>query len=142
MSAHTSPPDPHDFDRRVWEVVRGVPRGRVTTYGAVARLVALPEGVDEATYNAFGARWVGGAMARCPDDVPWHRVVNARGEVSPRAGGGHWEQWDLLREEGVCPAENGRLDLGEVGWPDPRGGAGGREDGPPAAEESAQGSLF
>ncbi|MHB1343270.1 MAG: MGMT family protein [Thermoleophilia bacterium] len=137
MSGHASPPDPHDFDRRVWEVVRTVPRGRVITYGAVARLVGRPEGVADDTYRAFGARWVGAAMARCPDDVPWQRVVNARGGVSPRSGGGHWEQWDVLREEGVTPGEDGRLDLRAVGWPEPGGE---RSDQGP--ERPPQGSLF
>jgi methylated-DNA-protein-cysteine methyltransferase-like protein len=137
VTVHTSPPDPHEFDRHVWEVVKNVPRGRVTTYGAVARLVPLPEGVAEDTYRAFGARWVGAAMARCPGGVPWHRVVNSRGEVSPRSGGGHWEQWDLLREEGVVPGEDGRLDMRALLWPESP------EDRiPPDSEGSAQGSLF
>lgn len=137
MTVHASPPDPHDFDRRVWEVVRTVPRGRVITYGAVARLVPRPEGVADDTYRAFGARWVGSAMARCPDDVPWHRVVNAQGGVSPRAGGGHWEQWDLLREEGLVPGEDGRLDLTIVGRPEPM-----QERHPGGPEGPVQGSLF
>ena len=137
MAVHTSPPDPHEFDRRVWEVVEAVPRGRVTTYGAVARLVPIPEGVAEATYRAFGARWVGAAMARCPAGVPWHRVVNARGEVSPRSGGGHWEQWGLLREEGVVPGEDGRLDMRPLMWPEPAEDRGSSDSG-----GSGQGSLF
>ncbi len=137
MTGYASPPDPHDFDNRVWEVVRTVPRGRVITYGTVARLVQRPEGVVDDTYRAFGARWVGAAMARCPDDVPWQRVVNARGGVSPRSGGGHWEQGELLREEGVTPGEDGRLDLRAVGWPEH---AEERSDQDP--ERPPQGSLF
>lgn len=141
MSAHVNPPDPEGFDRLVWGVVRSVPRGRVITYGTVAALVSTPEGVPEETYRAFGARWVGAAMARCPVDVPWHRVVNAKGEVSPRAGGGHWEQWDLLREEGVTPGENGRLDLGSLAWPEPPAGSVRRRP-PEEPDEPTQGSLF
>jgi methylated-DNA-protein-cysteine methyltransferase-like protein len=142
VSAHASPPDPEGFDREVWDVVRRVPRGRVITYGTVAALVPIPGGVAEETYRAFGARWVGAAMARCPLDVPWHRVVNARGGVSPRFGGGHWEQWDLLREEGVTPGENGRLDLRALAWPEPPAGSMPRQRDDEDPDEPTQGSLF
>lgn len=93
-----------------------MPPGRVTTYGAVAAAVPPPDGVLETTYAAFGARWVGSAMARCPGDVPWHRVVNARGEVSLREGGGREEQWARLRREGVVPGESGRIELRRYSW--------------------------
>ena len=116
MTHPSSPPDRLDFDLSVWEVVKQVPPGRVTTYGTVARLLPVPTGVLETTYAAFGARWVGAAMARCPEDVPWHRVVNARGEVSVRAGEGREEQWERLRVEGVVPRENGSIDLRARGW--------------------------
>ncbi|MCV0403765.1 MAG: methylated-DNA--[protein]-cysteine S-methyltransferase [Chloroflexi bacterium] len=57
------------FDRRVYEVVRGIPSGETATYGEVAALVGAP----------LAARAVGGAMARCPlfPAVPCHRVVRA-----------------------------------------------------------------
>ena len=45
-------------------------------------LEALP--LDAAAYRAFGARWVGGAMAHCLDDLPWWRVINAQGRISDR----------------------------------------------------------
>ncbi len=121
MTHRASPPDRLDFDVRVWEVVRRVPPGRVTTYGAVAAAVPPPDGVLETTYAAFGARWVGSAMARAPGDVPWHRVVNARGEVSLREGDGREEQWARLRSEGVVPGESGRIELRTYGWDDSRG---------------------
>lgn len=58
-----------DFDRRVYEVVRGVPAGENVTYGEVAAMIGSPG----------GARAVGGAMSRCPlfPAVPCHRVVRA-----------------------------------------------------------------
>ena len=121
MTRWSSPPDRLDFDARVWEVVRRVPAGRVITYGTVAAAVPSPDGVLETTYAAFGARWVGSAMARCPGDVPWHRVVNARGEVSLREGDGCEEQWGLLRREGVVPGENGRIQLRTYGWEEAHG---------------------
>lgn len=96
---------------RFYDVVRRVPSGRVTTYGAVAHEAGL----------AGRARQVGYAMAALPDDhdVPWHRVINAKGEISGRAGGRTFEhiQRTLLEAEGVTFDPNGRVDLDAYGWP-------------------------
>jgi len=114
MSQFTSPPDPIAFNRRVWDVVRRIPAGRVASYGQIARLVPPPEGVDLQSYLAFGPRWVGSAMAGCPDDVPWQRVINAKGEISPRPGAE--QQRRLLEAEGVVFDARGRVDLARFGW--------------------------
>ena len=94
-----------------YTIARKVPAGRVTTYGAVAAEAGLPG----------RARQVGYAMAALPDDhdVPWHRVINARGEVSPRAGGTAFEkiQRNLLEAEGIVFNARGRVDLDRFGWP-------------------------
>lgn len=96
---------------RYYEVIRRVPHGRVTTYGTVAR----EAGVDG------GARQVGYALAALPGtaDLPWHRVVNARGEVARRSGGRTFEhiQRALLKAEGVEFSDLGRVDLDHYGWP-------------------------
>jgi len=96
---------------RFYEVARRIPAGRVTTYGSVAREAGL-EG---------WARQVGYAMAALSEhqDVPWHRVVNARGEVSRRSRGSAFEQIQrvLLEAEGVSFDERGRIDLVRFGWP-------------------------
>jgi len=63
------------FAQAVWRLVRRIPRGRVATYGQLADLLGRPR----------AARAVGQAMHGCPRDVPWHRVVNARGGISRRA---------------------------------------------------------
>jgi methylated-DNA-protein-cysteine methyltransferase related protein len=112
----TSPPDPVIFNHQVWDIVRQVPPGRVTTYGEVARMLPLPEGLDPKAYLAFAPRWVGGAMAACPADVPWQRVINSKGEISPRPGAEMQRQ--RLEEEGVQFDERGRIDLKIFGWPD------------------------
>lgn len=114
MSSLASPPDPATFNRHVWDVVRRIPMGRVASYGQVAKLVPIPAGVDPQTYLAYGARWVGSAMARSPADVPWQRVLNAKGEISLRAGAE--EQRRLLEAEGVRFDARGRVDLGQYGW--------------------------
>jgi methylated-DNA-protein-cysteine methyltransferase-like protein len=59
---------------------------------------------------------VGGAMAACPNDVPWQRVINAQGKVSQRRGGGEKLQRHLLEEEGVVFDEHDRVDLKKYGW--------------------------
>lgn len=96
---------------RYYEVVRRIPAGRVTTYGTVASLA-----------ERYGrARQVGYAMAALPDgtEVPWHRVINARGEVSARGGGspGDLIQRKLLEGEGIVFDDKGRVDLSAFGWP-------------------------
>jgi methylated-DNA-protein-cysteine methyltransferase-like protein len=83
------------FDVRVYETVRRIPRGRVLTYGQVARRLGNPR----------AARAVGWALRRLPDrlapSVPWHRVVGVGGRLSPRAGPGAYVQRRRLLAEGV-----------------------------------------
>lgn len=87
------------FHRRVYDVVRRVPVGRVTTYGDVAMVLGA-RGI---------ARKVGQALAALPtgNDVPWHRVVNAHGGVSPRPTVA--EQVARLRAEGIEVDADGRV---------------------------------
>jgi methylated-DNA-protein-cysteine methyltransferase related protein len=114
MASYTSPPDPIIFNHQVWDIVRQVPPGKVATYGQIARMLPPPEGMDPKAYGAFGPRWVGGAMAACPEDVPWQRVINSKGEISPRPGA--QEQRRLLEEEGIYFSERGTIDLNIFGW--------------------------
>jgi len=98
----------NNYDR-IYAVVRRIPRGRVATYGQVAALAGLDG----------HARQVGYALHALPTDneLPWHRVVNARGEVSPRSGGdSHELQRMLLEAEGVEFDARGRMDLKRFGW--------------------------
>ena len=109
----TSPPNPEEFNERVWRLVRLVPRGKVATYGQIALMLPPPPGVEFESYRAFAPRWVGGAMAACPDDVPWQRVINSQGKISERAGA--QKQRLLLEEEGI-EFKNDKVDLKKVGW--------------------------
>jgi methylated-DNA-protein-cysteine methyltransferase-like protein len=97
----------------VWEVVRQIPAGRVIAYGGVARLLTRP----------LPARAVGWALHDCPDDVPWHRVVNVRGECSTDRieGAEIGRQRRLLESEGV-EFVAGRVDMKRFAW-DPESGA-------------------
>ena len=113
----TSPPDPQVFQAVVWDIVRQVPPGRVTTYGQIAAMIPPPGSLNAKDYGAQGARWVGGAMAACPSDVPWQRVINAQGKISPRPGAER--QRRLLEEETVKFDERGKIDLDAFGWGGP-----------------------
>ena len=103
------------FHQAVWDVVSQIPVGKVATYGQIATLVGHPEGVDDKSYRAFGPRWVGGAMAACPEGIPWQRVVNAQGKISVR-GGGAQNQNDILKSEGVEFDDRDRIDLKRFQW--------------------------
>ena len=111
---YTSPPNQQAYYEQVWILVRQIPRGKVTTYGNLAKMLPPPQGVEIEAYKAFGPRWVGGAMANCPDDVPWQRVINSKGEISQRPGA--QRQKELLLEEGVVFNEKGRIDLKKYSW--------------------------
>ena len=92
------------FFDRVYEVVKQVPRGKVTTYGDVARLCGNPR----------MSRQVGWAMRRCPDDLPWQRVVMSDGSI---AGGGYSElRRAKLIAEGVPFTDDGRVDMRACRW--------------------------
>jgi methylated-DNA-protein-cysteine methyltransferase related protein len=122
MSAHfVSPPDPAAFNAAVWEIVRQIPTGKVATYGQIAALVPPPQGISLQDYRGFGARWVGGAMAACPEGIPWQRVINSQGKISLRKGGGPEIQQQLLEDEGVEFDDRQRVDLTRYGWSGPQG---------------------
>jgi methylated-DNA-protein-cysteine methyltransferase-like protein len=118
MPSFTSPPDPIIFQHQVWDIVRQIPIGKVATYGQIARMIPPAPNLDEKAYRAFAPRWVGGAMAACPEDVPWHRVINSKGEISLRPGAE--KQRQLLEEEGIPFDARGRVNLKVFGckWPD------------------------
>jgi methylated-DNA-protein-cysteine methyltransferase-like protein len=94
---------------QIYVVVRRIPRGRVATYGQVAALAGLGR----------HARQVGYALHALPHGttVPWHRVINARGEVSRRsATGDDVVQRLRLEAEGVAFDGRGRVDLELYQW--------------------------
>jgi methylated-DNA-protein-cysteine methyltransferase-like protein len=116
---YVSPPKREEFNHKIWALVRQIPPGKVSTYGRIAAFLAPPPGMDPKSYLAFGARWVGGAMANCPQDVPWQRVINSQGKVSLRPGGGGNQQRQLLEEEGIIFDEHNRVDLKIYAWQGP-----------------------
>lgn len=94
---------------RIHETVRQIPRGRVATYGQIARLAGMPG----------QARLVGYALHSLSDrtELPWHRVINARGQISrlpdPDTA---LAQRALLESEGLIFDDHGRVNLTRYGW--------------------------
>ncbi|WP_029912372.1 MGMT family protein [Pelobacter seleniigenes] len=96
--------------QRIYSLVRGIPPGSVSTYGRIAKLVGTTP------------RAVGFAMAALPPghDVPWQRVINSQGGISPRRDGeGNILQRALLEAEGVQFSAAGKIDLQTYLWPFP-----------------------
>ena len=96
---------------RIYGVVRQIPAGKVATYGQIARIV-----------GGCSAQMVGFAMAalNTESNVPWQRVINSQGRISPRGGGiGSVQQRHILEAEGIQFDEADRVDLDEVSWTGP-----------------------
>ncbi len=94
---------------RIYRVVARIPRGKVATYGQVARLAGMPRHARQAGY----------ALQAMPEnlDLPWQRVVNAKGEVSARAlSFNEAKQRALLEREGVVFDAKGRIPLKRYQW--------------------------
>jgi methylated-DNA-protein-cysteine methyltransferase-like protein len=89
----------NSFFEQVYSVVGRIPRGSVASYGQIAGMLDRPR----------AAREVGWAMRRCPEYLPWHRVVMADGSVT---GGAYAEvRRGLLEAEGVVFLPDGRVDM-------------------------------
>ena len=95
--------------RRIFAETSRIPEGRVATYGQIAALAGIPR----------APRLVGQALRKLPasSDVPWHRVINAKGMISPR-GRPDLEllQRRLLEQEGVEFDDQARVSFAEVRW--------------------------
>lgn len=104
MTADTPSTTHRYFFEQVYALVAQIPRGQAASYGQIARLLGLPR----------AARQVGWAMRRCPDDLPWHRVVKADGSI---AENGYSDiRRALLEAEGVRFLADGRVDMRACQW--------------------------
>ncbi len=98
---------PTPLYQKIYALTRSIPCGFVSSYGALARKVGT------------SARTVGFAMAALQPghNVPWQRVINSKGEISPRRDGdGNLLQRILLEQEGIVFDHLGRVDLRRYGW--------------------------
>lgn len=96
----------------IYAVVRQIPVGHVATYGQVATIANLPGQARQVGYALFRV------APEAAAEIPWHRVVNARGEISqsPNRGGSDYLQKDLLLAEGIEFDRNDRIDLQRYRW--------------------------
>lgn len=96
------------FTKRVIEVLGRIPHGRVATYGQIAALAGNPR----------AARQVVRILHSCSrsHNLPWHRVINARGRISLAPGDGFELQRAMLSDEGVVFGIGDRIDLNRYGW--------------------------
>jgi len=95
--------------QRIYTVVKQIPKGRVATYGQIARLAGL----------GGHARQVGYALNALPEDqdIPWHRVINAKGEISKRSVPAYEQiQKELLEQEGIEFGIDARISLRRYRW--------------------------
>ncbi len=96
-----------ELSRRIISLIRGIPKGRVATYGQVAALAGDPRGARRV------ARLLHSSSRK--RRLPWHRVINSRGGISLPPAGGYELQRSLLEAEGVV-FRRGRVDLSRYGW--------------------------
>lgn len=96
------------FSDLVKSVIKKIPRGRVATYGQIAKMAGNPRAVR-------GVVWILHSSSG-KHSLPWHRVINSRGVIALRPGTGFEEQVMRLVDEGVKVGRNGEVDLHEFLW--------------------------
>lgn len=97
------------IDQLIWQVIASIPKGKVATYGQVARLAGYPS----------HARYVGATLKKLPKGtkLPWFRVINSQGRISfPEDSDGYKLQQQQLMEDGV-EFYRGKISLRKFGWP-------------------------
>ena len=104
-----------DINHRIWQVVTAILKGKVVTYGGVAKKAELGRATRRIGLGLRGLRGLrglpGGSL------IPWHRVVNAQGRVSlPNGSASHKMQRDRLEAEGIIFRTNNTIDLKQYGW--------------------------
>ena len=97
-----------DFSQRVKEIIKSIPRGKVASYGQIARMAGY----------ARGARQVAYILHSCSekDGLPWQRVVNHSGRISLPEGYGYELQYKMLTGEGIKFTGEKTIDLEKYGW--------------------------
>jgi methylated-DNA-protein-cysteine methyltransferase-like protein len=103
-----SPNTKYDSYQKIWRAVEKIPKGKVASYGQIARLSKL----------ANQARLVGYALHNLPRgiEVPWQRVINSQGRISfPENSSSYKRQRELLEKEGIVFLK-GKVDVTKYGW--------------------------
>ncbi len=98
----------NDFTDKAIAILQQIPRGHVSTYGTIAFLAGSPGGARQI------ARLLHSSSKK--HKLPWHRVVNREGKISPRQSMSHIEQHTLLKNEGIKISKDGIVDLDTYLW--------------------------
>jgi methylated-DNA-protein-cysteine methyltransferase-like protein len=99
---------PSEETKRIIQVLRKVPRGRVTSYGAVAALAGLPNGARQVVRILHSSAE--------KENLPWFRILRKDGSIALPPGAGFELQEELLGKEGVAVSREGKVDLAKYGW--------------------------
>ena len=96
-----------DCTRRIMEQILAVPKGRVCSYGGIARKAGLPNGARQVVrvLHSLSEKF----------DLPWHRIIRRDGSIALGEGDGRELQMALLRAEGVGVSSGGKVDMGRFG---------------------------
>lgn len=100
------------FTVRVIEIIKGIPEGAVMTYGQVAERAGSKRGARQVVRILHSLSGI--------HKLPWHRVVNAKGDVAIQDDEGRFLQMTYLRDEGVEVGDNGKIDLERYRYDPPR----------------------
>jgi methylated-DNA-protein-cysteine methyltransferase-like protein len=103
MQMNSKPP-PDSFAFRAAELIRRIPKGRVATYGQIARMAGDPRGAREVV-----------RVLHSQKNLPWHRVLAAGGRITLPGQGGALQR-KLLEAEGVRFDPDGTTPLARYGW--------------------------
>jgi len=99
---------PKTFHQKVIEVIKKIPRGKVATYGMIATLAGSPKAARQVVRTLH--------TASDKERLPWHRVINSKGQISLKPGQGYEEQKGMLLQEGVIFDDTNSIDLKRFLW--------------------------
>ncbi|PAV31630.1 DNA methyltransferase [Virgibacillus profundi] len=91
------------FTENVIKIIKQIPEGKVMTYGQIAKTAGSPRGARQVVRILH-------SMSR-KYDLPWHRVINVKGEIAIKDEEGAWNQKMMLEDEGIEVSETGKLNL-------------------------------
>ncbi|MEG6522755.1 MGMT family protein [Desulfotomaculum sp. 1211_IL3151] len=96
------------FTERVIDIIRSIPRGRVMTYGQIAGFAGSPQSARQVVRILH-------SMSR-RHNLPWQRVINAKGKIALQNKESYNEQERILKNEGIEVGLNGTIDLAKYQW--------------------------
>ncbi|WP_028470790.1 MGMT family protein [Neptunomonas japonica] len=96
------------YDEAIWTAVGYIPKGKVATYGQIAEVAGFPR----------TARAVGRALSKLPEEtqIPWFRVINAKGEISFPIDSDRYDAQKQRLEDELVIVRNGKIDLKSYRW--------------------------